>query len=258
MMFIYTCLTICAILLLLMVYRYDMYDREPWYMLIMAIVLGMVACIVVGHFEDYLFGNFRTFFNDDYGLEKEAFATGISEELIKLFAVAVIAVIGRRHFNDPIDGLIYGAIVGLGFGLHESWFYLGLNGNDLELAKLGENAVRLFLHLLLGGVGSFGMGLTRSSQRRRYWPFVFIICLGTSITIHTLWDYWLGLRDTDPLSDQMQQVAAISLMGFLTLFFGFLVVVGAHCSRQAFAPTSPDKLWGWPFSMFRKNNKNQL
>ena len=39
MMFIYGCLAICAILLLLMVYRYDMYDREPWYMMILAILL---------------------------------------------------------------------------------------------------------------------------------------------------------------------------------------------------------------------------
>jgi RsiW-degrading membrane proteinase PrsW (M82 family) len=258
MMFIYGCLAICAILLLLMVYRYDMYDREPWYMLILAILLGMLACVAVGTFEDYLFTEFHSFFSDDYALEKESLATGLSEELIKLFAVAIIALIGSRHFNDPMDGLIYGAVVGLGFGLNESLFYLGLNGNDLQLANLGENAVRLFLHLLLGGIGGFGLGLTRSSQRWRTWPFVFVACLGTSIAIHTLWDYWLGLRDSDPLSETMQQVTAVSLMGFLTLFFGLLVIVGAHSSRKAFAPTSPGKLWGWPFSMFRKNKKNRF
>ena len=101
MMFIYGCLAICAILLLLMVYRYDMYDREPWYMLILAILLGMLACVAVGTFEDYLFTEFHEFFSDAYALEKESLATGLAEELVKLFAVAIIALIASRHFNDP-------------------------------------------------------------------------------------------------------------------------------------------------------------
>ena len=110
---IYGCLAVCALVLVLMVYRYDMYDREPWYMLVVAILLGILACVTVGKFEDYLFFEFESFFSGDYGLEKEAFITGLSEELIKLFAVAIIAIVGSRHFNDPMDGLIYGAFVGL-------------------------------------------------------------------------------------------------------------------------------------------------
>ena len=74
-MFIYGCLAICAIVLVLMVYRYDMYDREPWYMLVVAILLGILACVTVGKFEDYLFFEFESFFRGDYGLEKEAFIT---------------------------------------------------------------------------------------------------------------------------------------------------------------------------------------
>ncbi len=257
-LFIYGCLAVCALVLVLMVYRYDMYDREPWYMLVVAILLGILACVTVGKFEDYLFFEFDSFFSGDYGLEKEAFITGLSEELIKLFAVAIIAIVGSRHFNDPMDGLIYGAFVGLGFGLNESLFYLGLENSSLQLENLGENAVRLFLHLLFAGVGGFGLGLARFSQRWRGWPIVFAICLGTSITIHGLWDYWLGLRVTNPLSEEMQQVTAVSLMGFLTLFFGLLVIVGAHSSRKVFAPTSTRKLWGWPFSLLRRNKKNRF
>ncbi|MFP6669784.1 MAG: PrsW family glutamic-type intramembrane protease [Pirellulaceae bacterium] len=256
-MVVYGCLALCALVLILMVYRYDMYDKEPWYMLVLALALGMLACVAIGNFEDYLFLEFDSFFKGDYPLEKQALVVGVCEELIKLLAVAVIAIVGSRHFNDPMDGLIYGAFVGLGFGLNESLFYLGLNGATLRLDTLGETPVRLFLHLLFGGVGGFGLGLARFSKRWRVWPVIFLVCLGTSIAIHSLWDYWLGERGEDPLTDQQRQLTAITLMGILTIFFGFLVMVGARSSRSVFAPASTKKLWGWPFSLLKRNKKNR-
>ena len=227
-------------------------------MLIAALLLGILACLLIGKFEDYLFAEFDSFFQGDYPLEKQALVVGLCEELIKLLAVATIAVIGSRHFNDPMDGLIYGAFVGLGFGLNESLLYLGLDGSSLRLENLGENAIRLFLHLLFGGVGGFGLGLVRFSQRWRSWPIVFTICLTASIAIHSLWDYWLGLRVTNPLSEEIQQLTAIALMGILIFLFGLLVIVGARSSQKVLAPTSTKKLWGWPFSLLRRNKKDRF
>jgi len=245
-MLIYVCLALCTLGLALIVYRYDMYDREPWYMLLLALMLGMMGCLFIGYFEDYLFDRF---IQSDQQLGKQATLVALCEEFIKLFAVAAIALVCREQFNDPMDGLIYGAFVGLGFGLEESIYYLGLDGATLHLDRLGEVPVRLLLHLLFGGLGGFGLGLARFPSRWRFWPALFVLCLGASITIHALWDYWLGLRVTNPLPKEIQQLTAVGLMCLLALFFGILVILGSRWSRAMFAPKSIKQLWGWPFSL---------
>ena len=245
-MLVYGCLALCTIGLGLIVYRYDMYEREPWYMLLLALIAGMLSCLVIGYFEDYLFGILML---GEHQLGQQALLVAVSEELIKLLVVIGIAVVFRSQFNDPIDGLIYGAFVGLGFGLEESLFYLGLDSDNLRLDRFGEVPVRLLLHLLFGGLGGFAIGLARFPVRWRSWPLIFGICLGTAITIHALWDYWLGLRINDPLPDAWQQLIAISLMGTLTVTFGVLVVLGVRWSREKFVPKRGKRLWGWPFSL---------
>ena len=46
-MLVYGCLALCALVLILMVYRYDMYDKEPWYMLVLALVRRTALAVVV-------------------------------------------------------------------------------------------------------------------------------------------------------------------------------------------------------------------
>lgn len=245
-MLVYGCLALCTVGLGLIVYRYDMYEREPWYMLLLALMAGMLSCLLIGYFEDYLFASLSL---GAQQLGQQAVLVAVSEELIKLLAVIGIAILCRSQFNDPMDGLIYGTFVGLGFGLEESLFYLGLDSANLRLDRFGEVPVRLLLHLLFGGLGGFAIGLARFPDRWRAWPLIFGICLGTAITIHALWDYWLGLRINDPLPDAWQQLIAISLMGTLTIAFGGLVVLGVRWSGEIFVPKRSKRLWGWPFSL---------
>ena len=52
-MFVYAVVLLCALGLAAMVYRYDMYEREPWYMLLLALAMGGAAGFGVGHLEDF-------------------------------------------------------------------------------------------------------------------------------------------------------------------------------------------------------------
>ena len=51
-MIVYGFVLLCAFGLAAMVYRYDMYEREPWYMLLLAVCMGGLAGWGVGHLED--------------------------------------------------------------------------------------------------------------------------------------------------------------------------------------------------------------
>ena len=252
MFFEYGFLALCAIVLALLVYRYDMVDRERWTMLLLAVILGMAGCWFAGYAEDDLFLRFN------FGIAQmaeRAVVVAVFEEFIKLLPIVGIAILFRKQFNDPIDGLIYGAFVGLGFGLEESLFYLGLGGKSFGLVKMAHIPVRLLLHVLFGAIDGFGIGLARFPGRWRMWPLVLFLCLLTTIAIHALWDYLLCLHEAGRIADLLQRVLSIALLGSLTLVFGVLVVLGARWSREMFAPKSLKRIWGWPFSLWMQRGR---
>ena len=250
----YLCLALCTLGLALIVYRYDMYEREPWYMLLFALMLGMVGCFLIAHVEDFVFYRWPGVYE---AVHQRVVVVGVSEELIKLLPILGIALIFQSQFNDPMDGLIYGAFIGLGFGLEESIFYIGFDDANVQMEKLAHVPVRLLLHLLFGALDGFGIGLIRLPKRRWIWPPVAVVCLGISITIHALWDYWLALHESHRLTDDVLRITSVGLMGSLTFVFGIMVLLGVQWSRAIFAPKSLKPLWGWPFSLLiRKDEEN--
>src|SRR5438046_5367998 len=53
-----------------------------------------------------------------------AFMAGILEELAKGVAVLLLFLVMRNEFDDVVDGIVYGAAVGLGFNYLESISYM--------------------------------------------------------------------------------------------------------------------------------------
>src|SRR4029077_17877618 len=53
-----------------------------------------------------------------------AFSAGILEELAKGSAVLLLFLVMRNEFDDVVDGIVYGAAVGLGFNFMESISYM--------------------------------------------------------------------------------------------------------------------------------------
>lgn len=85
------------------------------------------------------------------------------EELAKFGVLAGFA--GRRTvFNEPMDGMVYGGVVGLGFAAVENLAYVAVGG--LELAVLrGITAVPM--HAAIGAIMGFFYGLARFIPERR-------------------------------------------------------------------------------------------
>lgn len=232
----------CALVLALVVYRYDLYEKEPWYLLAAAAGVGYLSMAAVGHLEDR---SHRFFGIDPDNLAGQALVAATHEEAAKLLIVVALAFAFRRHFNDPMDGLIYGAMVGLGMALEESVFYMSLTP-DIGPTVIASEAVRLLLHLLMGGLSGFAVGL--AAVRMRFWPAALAVWLAAAMGLHFLWDSWVGLpllNDVEPPVDL--RTAAIVLMGLALLSFGLTVMLASRWSCETFAPGRCRPLWGWPF-----------
>ena len=51
------------------------------------------------------------------------FSAALQEELLK-FCVLFFFCVRLTHFNEPMDGIVYGTVASLGFALYENIFYV--------------------------------------------------------------------------------------------------------------------------------------
>ena len=226
-MVLYSSLGVCALLAALLVYRYDMYEREPWYMVLVAIGLGWGVMWLTGLAETWTLGRVG-------GTDVIVAAVAAThEELARLLVVIGLAVVLPKQFNDPMDGIIYGSLVGVGMAVDESLFYLGLGAATDALLPPAE-VIRITGHLVMGGITGFAIGMARMSIRG--WPWALAGCLAFSTGLHFLWDCLAFAAIRQGVMTPLQTFAAVSLMLSGILFYGVLVVVGSGWSRRTFAP----------------------
>ncbi len=245
MVALYTALVVCAVLAAMLVDRYDMHDREPWPMLLLAAAMGAGAMWAVGHAETLTI----SLLPEPRPDALIAVVAGTHEELARLLVVALLALLAPRRFNDPMDGIIYGSIVGLGMALEESVYYLGLWGERGPMLPASE-PVRLCGHLVMGGITAFAVGMARLGMAR--WKRALLVCLAFSVAMHSAWDWIAFTAGAAGRMHPWQTAAAIGLMVGGMLFYGALVVVAADWSRRLFAPHRAAALWGWPLTLLAR------
>lgn len=245
---IYITVGLAAFVLIGLIYKYDMYDREPWFMFLLALVLGGFSAWWVGDAEDWAILRLDAV----ESLAIQAAIASVMEETAKLAIVLLIWAFFRRWFNDSMDGIVYGALAGLGFALEESRFYLDLvlrsahrpSGADL----FGQEVTRLILHFLTGGIGGFGLGLLATRVQKG--AVILVGWLGAAFAIHFLWDYACGLPQGDD-DGLFRRGTAVGLMLFALTLFGIAVRVGNRWSSlQHPASGKPPRLFGWPFNLW--------
>jgi RsiW-degrading membrane proteinase PrsW (M82 family) len=227
---LYAAVCLCAFLAAMLVYRYDLYNREPWYMLALAAGLGFGVMRVVAPGELHALGYVGTYAGT-------AAVAAFLEEAARLAAVVALALTFPRQFDDPMDGIIYGSIVGLGMAAEESLHFI--NGRSAaELLLFPLELVRLLGHLVMGGIGAFGVGHGARS---------LALSFSAALALHFSWD-WVALAagDRSSMSAGLTlAAAAIMLVGIG--IYGTLIVRGSRLSRAAFAPAIVRGLWGFPF-----------
>lgn len=91
--------------------------------------------------------------------------------LAALLVVIGLATLVPRQFNDPMDGIIYGSLIGVGMAIDESVFFLGL-GADPAAPLPPAEIIRVTGHLVMGGITGFAIGMAR--MRMKGWPFTLL------------------------------------------------------------------------------------
>ena len=147
-----------SLALLIYFYLRDRYDREPVGCLLVAYLLGMYSMLAAQSMgaaladavsEEWLHlgGEPARFF--------EAFVlSGLVEEVAK-WTMLMAAVYYWRAFDEPLDGLIYGVTIALGFATLENFFYLSSHGVGIAWQRA---IFAVPAHALFGGTMGYYAG----------------------------------------------------------------------------------------------------
>jgi RsiW-degrading membrane proteinase PrsW (M82 family) len=223
-----------------LVWRHDLYDRDPWWLLAIAGAIGVLLAAGCGRIEDrVIYAASRT--PSAAGIAAVAAAT---EEIARLVALAALAMIASARFRDPLNGVTYGSVVGLGMSAWESWMHFA--GAPLDPPGAQE-LVRLFAHAVLGGIVGFPLGMFALGRPGRW--LAVGLCTGATLGLHFLVD-WVGLRI--PVVPEFEFAGTAIVAGavlFGALLYGGLTGIAAEWSRQRYAPCDPRSLFGWPLTL---------
>jgi RsiW-degrading membrane proteinase PrsW (M82 family) len=213
----------------------DRYEKEPWTILLACIGLGAVVAplIVMGIFV--LTGRDATLppaFAP--GLSPDAFTAIVEEVTLGILLIVLVRFV-RNEFDDVLDGVIYGAAIGAGFGATESFLYV-LGGTDLLSSQTVVSLVVAGLnHAFYMAVFGAILGWAQPLPTMRRW-IVTILGLATAAWLHAFHDT-LPLILSRVLGQPDAAVGAISrLLADLVNWLGLLtlaVVVVLAWRREA-------------------------
>ncbi len=114
-----------AVLYSLLIWWLDRYEKEPWGLLGATFVWGAIPAVCFALMGEFILEiPFSCVFGEAAGqVIGGSVVAPVVEEVVKGFAVFVVFLVFRREFDGLLDGIVYGALVGFGFGMTENAFY---------------------------------------------------------------------------------------------------------------------------------------
>jgi RsiW-degrading membrane proteinase PrsW (M82 family) len=195
---------------LFVVRRMDRNHKEPWRLVLVAAAWGaIVATSLVVWGETVWETSAQHTLVPGPGLDTSlAFMAGILEELAKGTAVLLLFLVMRNEFDDVVDGIVYGAAVGLGFNYLESITYMtneysifqaeGFGAAAAGIQWYGRQVLGLFFgHATYTAYIGAGVGIARQMPGMRQKILAIVAGFIIAIAGHFSWDAWATFFPVD-------------------------------------------------------------
>ena len=206
--FLITIASVPGIAIAIYIYLRDKHEPEPIKLVILSFFYGAISLGL-----DLLFAiPLEKFANiNENDLQEQAIhafvIVAFSEELCKFIFVRGI-LYRNKNFNEPLDGIVYSVMVGMGFATAENIIYV-LSGGE------GTAIVRMFsaipAHALFAVLMGYWLGKAKFTHRRA--TLYGVVALLVATLFHGIYDYFLFISF----------VPGIWLWSFLCLLVAFLL-----------------------------------
>lgn len=230
--------------ILILVAFIDRHERQPWYLQISAFLWGMIFAIPTAQLiesrvqmgiDSLSLENWPRIWADLALSGLSSLNAGITEEIAKGIALVVLANIFRRHLRTMADGILYGAIIGAGFGLIENMInfaraqsnstLISLIVGRIILGWLGHSTFTACIGAAIGYRNEHGEPLT--PWRKPLLGFLIAICLHAFFDFTTIEANAILLYAVSFVSIIL--VIALITLGYVSLFIAegvlFLILI---------------------------------
>ncbi len=190
----------------------DRYEKEPLRLLGLALLFGAILAPLLAYGIEKGLGISTSFSVHDV-IPQFQLGPGlpIVEELVRAAAVFLVILLVRSEIDDVLDGIIYGGVVGVGFGAAANfvsiWETPSLGGSAVP--SLYTTAISQLNHVFYGAVIGLAIGLYRRGSTSRMAAGA-ALGAAAAIGLHLLHDYlpsWGATSATAPTSDFWDRLA---------------------------------------------------
>lgn len=174
----------------------DRWEPEPARVVIFALLWGAGVCALVASNANELLPRLLL---PDASVEvlttiRNVAVAPVTEEVLKGLGVLLLFWFARSHFDGPIDGIVYGGLIGAGFAFTENIIYFGPEvfggGAPQTLGEVffARGLLSPFLHVLFTAMTGLAVGLAaRRGGAARLFGYTMAGLLA-AIGLHTLWN----------------------------------------------------------------------
>ncbi len=172
----------------------DRHEKEPGWLLLATFLWGCTVALLLSYIFNTLLAAILQALLGPLWATRITFSvvTPLVEETAKGLALLGMALAVRDEFDNLTDGLVYGALVGLGFGVAENVLYLG---RAFKAGGVAGLTVLFFARVMLLGLmhsiwtGCTGAGLGYARERGGAARFLAPVAgyVG-AVFLHALWN----------------------------------------------------------------------
>ena len=216
-----------TIVYVLLIYWIDRYEKEPLSLLVATFVWGALPAVVMAIILEDVFGAPLAILS----MESAEFLSAsilapLVEEIVKALALLGLVAVFRSEFNDVLDGIVYGAVIGLGFGMTENILYFISSFQDggwaQWLVTVGVRSLVFgLMHAFYTGLVGAGLGYARVAKEKHLKRWAPWVALGAAMFFHGFHNGVLGLTLGTPLASlaiaAFSDWAGILLLGIMVI-----------------------------------------
>jgi RsiW-degrading membrane proteinase PrsW (M82 family) len=236
-----TAASIPALIYALIVLRLDRYEVEPIRAVLACFTWGAVGAVLFSIAAGLLFqfAMVEAIGSENADIASVVIGAPLVEETFKGIAVLAVLVFARDEIEGTLDGLVYGALVGVGFAMTENILYFGQT--YLE-GGLGDFGLLVLARAVLGGFGhpayTAATGAAVGWARGRYGRglarvVVPILGWAVAVALHAAWNggfvlFWFRSGDDSGLLQAVAIQAAIVIAPAVVVLYAIARLAARH------------------------------
>jgi len=163
-------ITIVPSLIILLYFFISDKFKEPKSTIAIVFALGILICLPAGILNEFMSDNFGNPKNPN-DLTYSFLGPAWTEEILK-FLILYTIVLKRSEFNEPMDGIVYGVVVSLGFATYENYDYVFRLAEIWDIAPSQMAIWRSYsavpMHGLNGCIMGFYFGMYAFTAEKKY------------------------------------------------------------------------------------------